>query len=263
MALKYRSLCSGSSGNSALLWTDTSAILVDFAPGCQRDCREALRQAAKICGQVDSVLITHAHGDHINANSLRVLHEAGVKARCHPEVYAQIKTRHGARYAETLSPFEDDLAMGNLKVRQIRVPHAPNCYTSAFSVTTRKRGRDYKAAIFTDLSGFTREHVVFAADSDLLFLEANHDLELLKECGHPGSEFHLSNYATAEFLYLICKASAAQPQAVVLGHLSTDCNTAYLPPKEIEIYFSGTGMPVKFKTLVANRHEPGRILDIV
>src|ERR1035437_245850 len=103
MPIKFRSLCSGSGGNAALLWAGASAVLIDFAPGCQRDCRAALHEVKKTA-RVSAVLVTHAHGDHINRNSLKVLKEEGLTVRCHPEVLRQIKERHGAEYAGILDP---------------------------------------------------------------------------------------------------------------------------------------------------------------
>jgi len=257
MSIKFRTLCSGSGGNSALLWTGSSGVLIDFAPGCQRDCRAVLH-GVKQHAAVAAVLVTHAHGDHINRNSLKVLKEEGIKVLCHPEVCRQIKERHGGEYSGIIEPFEGTLAIAGLKVVQAPVEHSPRCYTSAFIVTAGK----YKVSLFTDLSRFTQEHVALAADSDLLALEANHDLELLKIYGHPGSEFHMSNMRTAEFLHGICARGSRQPGTVVLGHLSEDCNRAHLPVKEIEDFFGRNNFPVRFKTHVAPRSVPGPVLTI-
>lgn len=258
MGIKFKSLCSGSGGNAALLWTDTAGALIDFAPGCQRDCRAMLSEVKQLSGALPVVLVTHAHGDHINRNSLKVLKEEGLTVRCHPAVCRQIKERHGTKYAGIMQPFDCRLNMGGLTVDQIPVEHSPDCHTNAFFVTA---GR-YKVSIFTDLSCFTDEHVALAVDSDLLCLEANHDLELLKSCGHPGSEFHMSNLQAARFLHGICGRSRRQPKAVVLGHLSEDCNRPHLPVKEIESYFGKNNLPVKFKTHVSPRSEPGTLLTI-
>ncbi len=262
MAIKFRSLCSGSGGNAALLRTAGAGVLIDFAPGCQRDCRAMLRELKQTSGDLSSVLVTHAHGDHINRNSLKVLKEEGMTVRCHPRVRRQIKDRHGAKYADIIHPLEDRTAIGDLTVSLIEVPHSPRCYTTAFILTTESEGRRYKAAVFTDFNDFADEHVTLAADSDLLCLEANHDLELLENCGHPGSEFHMSNLRTAEFLYGICGRSRSQPKAVVLGHLSEDCNKPHLPVKEIESYFRKYDLPVNFKTHVSPRSTPGELLTI-
>ena len=90
------------------------------------------------------------------------------------------------------------------------------------------------------------------------------DIELEnKNHGHPGSEFHLSNAQTAEFLHGICGRSRKQPGAVVLGHLSEDCNRPQLPVKEIEAFFGRKNSSVKFKTHVSPRSEPGDVLTLM
>ncbi|MDD5207989.1 MAG: MBL fold metallo-hydrolase [Elusimicrobiales bacterium] len=257
--MKYKSLCSGSGGNAALLWTAGAAVLIDFAPGCQRDCCEALRALKMVSGSLDTVLVTHAHGDHINRNSLKVLQAEGFKVRCHPSVAREIKERHGCAHAGIIYPFEGEIPVGELKVRLVQVAHSPRCYTTAFIITGAP---GQKASVFTDLHSFTEEQAALAADSGLLCLEANHDPELLKRYGHPGSEFHLPNIETARFLHAICALSRRQPQAVVLGHLSEDCNAPDLPEKEIRSFFKKNSTPVKFKTHVSPRYEHGAVLTI-
>ncbi|HNW44983.1 MAG TPA: MBL fold metallo-hydrolase [Elusimicrobiales bacterium] len=261
MSINYRSFCSGSRGNAALLWTAAGGLLIDFAPGCQRDCRAALAGIKKISG-VAAVLVTHAHGDHINRNSLKVLKEEGLTVRCHPETARQIKERHGAEYAGIIQPFEGPLVLGGWTVRQVPVEHVPGCHTVAFIATAAAGRRRYKASFFTDLLRFTDEHVALAADSDLVCLEANHDAELFKSHGHPGSEFHLSNLQAARFLHGICGRGGKQPGHVVLGHLSEDCNRPHLPLKEIEAFFGRNNLAVKFKTHVAPRRAQGLLLTI-
>ena len=241
------------------MWTSKTAVLIDFAPGSQRACREALAEAGKACGPLAAVLVTHAHGDHINRNSLKVLEEAGLKVFCHPGVRQQIIARHGARHAGIIFSFTGRLTVGDLKIEYTEVDHAPGYQTTAFTLTTMRGRKDHKASVFTDFSRFTEEHAAFAANSDLLLLEANHDAELLRKFGHPGSEFHLSNLKAAEFLHRICQLGFA-PQAVVLGHLSGECNAPHLPLKEIEELFRKKDLPVKFKMQVAKRSEPGIII---
>ncbi len=241
------------------MWTGGTAVLIDFAPGSQRACREALAEAEKTCGLPAAVLVTHAHGDHINRNSLKVLEEAGIKVLCHPGVRQQILARHGSKHAAIITSFAGQIKIGDLQVGYTEVDHAPGYHTTAFTLTTRRGRKEHKASVFTDFSGFTEAHAAFAANSDLLLLEANHDAEMLRMFGHPGSEYHLSNLKAAEFLHRVCQLGAA-PQAVVLGHLSGQCNAPHLPPKEIAEYFAGKGLPVKFKILVAGRSEPGAII---
>jgi len=262
MSIKYRSFCSGSGGNASLLWNWAAGLLIDFAPGCQRDCRAALKEVRLAGTAAAAVLVTHAHGDHINANSLKILREVGLPVLCHPEVARQITRKYGAAYAGLIKTFERTTEIAGFTVSQARVQHAPGYYTSAFGITAAGASRNYKASVFTDLNAFTEEHLALAADSDLLVLEANHDLGLLERYGHPGSEFHLSNLQAASFLHGVCARSRRQPKAVALGHLSEDCNAPHLPPAEIEAYFGKKNLPMKFKTHVSPRFAPGALITI-
>ncbi len=258
--IKFRALRSGSKGNALLIYTADGGLLADFAPGCQRDCRALLAEVKKKTA-LRGVLVTHAHGDHINRNSLKVLAEAGLNVYCHPKVLAQIKERHGYEYAGIIKTYESSVTVGCFTAVQAEVEHSPRCYTNALTINTVSSGRAYKAAVFTDLTRFTPEHITMAAGSDIIYLEANHDPELLARYGHPGSEFHLSNPQAADFLHRVCAAGPA-PSAVVLGHLSEDCNSPELPAAEIRNYFAAKAAPLSFTLHVTPRPGPGAEISI-
>ncbi|HOI43152.1 MAG TPA: MBL fold metallo-hydrolase [Elusimicrobiales bacterium] len=261
MALRFKSFLSGSGGNAALLWSEGGGLLVDFGPGSQRDCRAIIAEAGRLCGNVLGVLVTHAHGDHINKNSLKVLSESGLKVYCHRLAAEQIKTRCGADCAGVLAPFGDALVLGDFTVTQAEVPHAPGYHTCALDVTWGRGLARRRAAVFTDLHSFGEMHVAFAAGADLLLLEANHDPELRRLNPHPGSEYHLSNPLAADFLRRVCEADGP-PQAVVLAHLSADCNRPDLPEREVRAHFKKKKRPLKFRLHTAPRDGAGEILEI-
>jgi len=258
--IKFRALRSGSKGNALLLYTAEGGVLVDFAPGSQRECRALLAEVKKKTA-IRGVLVTHAHGDHINRNSLKVLAEAGLNVYCHPKVLAQIKERHGYEYAGIIRTYEASVTVGGFTAEQAEVEHSPRCYTNALTIKASAGGRRYKASVFTDLTRFTPEHINMAAGSDLIYLEANHDPELLARYGHPGSEYHLSNPQAAEFLHRVCAGGPA-PAAVVLGHLSEDCNSPELPAAEIRNYFKAKAAPLAFGLHVTPRLGPGEEISI-
>lgn len=260
MAFKFKSFCSGSSANSAILWTETSAVLIDFGVKTQCACREVLSEARKISGALKTVLVTHAHKDHINYHSLTVLSEEGFEVCCHPEVSRHVGDDCG--YAEIIRPFKRSITIGDLKVRHLEVNHAKDYFTTAFNITTTRRGREYKASFFTDFNRFDDEHIAFAANSDLLCLEANHDPKLFTEDPPWGAWNHLTNNNAAKFLHAVCGASHAQPQVVVLGHLSNRFNKPHLPPKAIAKYFKENSLAIKFKIQVAERSVAGRVITL-
>ena len=63
MAMCFRILGSGSSGNCAVLRTDQARVLID-AGFAQRKLRDLLREAGESLDQIDAVFLTHEHGDH-------------------------------------------------------------------------------------------------------------------------------------------------------------------------------------------------------
>lgn len=259
--LKFKSFRSGSGGNAALLWNGSGGLFIDFAPGCQRDCRAVIAEARALCGELLGAVITHAHGDHINRNSLKVLAEAGLKAYCHPLAAEQALARYGREHAPVLVPFEGALVLGDFTVSQAEVPHAPDYHTCALDVTYGRGLKRRRAAVFTDFNAFTDTHVAFAAGADLLLLEANHDPELMRRNWHPGSEYHMSNPLAADFLCRVCEADGP-PQAVVLAHLSEDCNQPDLPAREVRGHFKKKKQPLKFKLHTAPRLGPCRPVEI-
>lgn len=259
--LKFKSFRSGSGGNAALVWTGGAGLFIDFAPGCQRDCRAVIAEARSLCGELLGAVITHAHGDHINKNSLKILAESGLKAYCHPLAAGQVLERCGREHAGVLSPFEGALLLGDFTVSQAEVPHAPGYHTSALNVTYGRGLKRRRAAVFTDFNAFTDTHVAFAAGADLLVLESNHDPELRRLNWHPGSEYHMSNPLAADFLCRVCEADGP-PQAVVLAHLSEKCNKPGLPVLEVRKHFKKKKQALKFKLHTALSDCAGELLEL-
>ena len=77
------------------------------------------------------------------------------------------------------------------------------------------------------------------ADSDILLLEANHDVEMLKKGGYPrllkerilGENGHLSNHTAGE---LLSSVMSGRLKHVFLGHLSKENNTPDLAYGTVE-----------------------------
>ncbi|MDR0519392.1 MAG: MBL fold metallo-hydrolase, partial [Clostridiales Family XIII bacterium] len=65
MSLRFCSIASGSSGNSYLVRTDSTAILIDAGIPARR-VAEGLVRAHTDPDEVGAILITHEHSDHIS-----------------------------------------------------------------------------------------------------------------------------------------------------------------------------------------------------
>jgi ribonuclease BN (tRNA processing enzyme) len=257
----FRSLRSSSRGNCLAIWTSHSSILIDCGVRPQYECRDLLTQHQRMNGKVDAVLVSHAHGDHIRYESLRVLGKEGICIHGHPGVVEQIRHRHN--FADWNDPptLRDTprgpLRVGDFSVSLIAVAHAPGFPNCGFVITTEER----KIVIFTDFHDATGlpEHFV---DADLIFVEANHDLDLLREHPNPASRYHLNNQTTARLLCDVVKRSTKTPTAVMLGHLSDERNRAHLAIREVEKEFERARVRVDFDLSAAPRIEASKIIRL-
>jgi phosphoribosyl 1,2-cyclic phosphodiesterase len=296
-------LASGSKGNSTVIASARTRVLVDAG----LSCRELLRRMA-LAGedptQLDAILITHEHQDHVAglavlARRLRIpvfftepTHRAWVRmltprttmtyakwldqyhrAKLSPEpIVAPEELESIAAISAEAAPLDlqlrsDDpnatlelpadpeedcdpttpakdkadptflpaveyfqagktFAIGDLEICPFTIPHdaADPC---GFVFASQSDG--IRMALATDL-GYMPPNVKSALKNvDVLLLESNHDLEMLKDGPYPWSVKqrvlsrvgHLSNEATAEFLQKDYDGGAAW---VVLGHLSESNN---------------------------------------
>ena len=255
MSFHFRSLRSSSSGNCLMLWTQTTRILLDCGIKTYSGCVGVLREHTE---KLDGVLVSHAHGDHICRHSLRALAECGAPIHCHRDIITQIHGKHSndGDWVAPLRGFCDDpFEIGDLTIQPVQVPHAPGYLTFGFVVWCGE-GRDRrKAVICTDFNHYG-SLIGQLADADFVFIEANHDPDLLRKHPNFASRFHLSNPKAAQ---LLCEArtnGGFAPQAVMLGHLSHQRNTDPLAIAAIRDTFQAQGLDLEFRLEVAPRDEP-------
>ncbi len=245
------SIASGSSGNAYLVRTGDTAVLLE--------CGIPLRRITSFLARVGvspfdlaGVLLTHDHSDHTRAarqfsESFNVPLYAtqgtlGCKALC--------ETR-SARPVTTDRPF----VIGDLEVQAFAVPHDAH-EPVGFRLTSPMA----TIGITTDLGFVPAEVQRQFLDTDLMILEANHDLEMLRTGPYPaflkrrviGQHGHLSNDATADAL-VACRDRA--PGAVWLAHLSPTNNRPDLAHAAISERLQRFGLG-HVAVQVAERHRP-------
>jgi phosphoribosyl 1,2-cyclic phosphodiesterase len=261
LSLTFQSLCSGSSGNSLLLKSNGSTLLIDAGFPSMRACRKAL---GGILSQLDGAVISHLHTDHIQYSSLRVLEESRIPIYvCEREV-PHLAARHFHRFPFLdlkIRPFVGrPFQVGDFSIHPFRVPHDGVRRTFGFEVTAGPNGRRRKVVVATDFWHWQGVSGWFE-DADFIYVEANHDRELLRANPNPRSHFHLSNENCGRLLHHALGKSRNLPQAVMLGHLSEIRNRLTLARDTVLEILDGS--PYRNLPLhIAPRYEPSGEIQI-
>jgi phosphoribosyl 1,2-cyclic phosphodiesterase len=252
MPLHFKSLRSSSSGNCLLLWTDRTRILIDCGLSSMKKTRQILTKNLGNTKDLDAVIISHNHSDHISYYPLRVLEELGTTIRIHENCVQQLKDKHFGGYgfgSLKLKTFGDkSFTIGDLSVKPFEVPHNPYFFTCGFVITYM----NLKAVIATDFNSW-QDSLDYFTDSDFIFVESNHDMELLRLYYNPNSKFHMPNLKTGQMLCEIRSKSRKQPKTVMLGHLSLQRNEPHIALAETRKAFRDKGMILDFELLAAPR----------
>jgi phosphoribosyl 1,2-cyclic phosphodiesterase len=155
-------------------------------------------------------------------------------------------------YFQAGEPFE----IGDLAVSPFTIPH-----DAADPVGFVFRAEGVRMACATDLGYIPPNVKAQLKGVDLLLLESNHDLEMLRDGPYPWSVKqrvlsrvgHLSNEATADYLENGYDGQAAY---VILAHLSESNNLPELARVSAERALKGRESLLANRLLLAGQHEP-------
>jgi len=222
-------LGSGSAGNSALVATNHCKILVDGGLSA-RQIVLRLEQCGVTLGQLDGVLLTHEHGDHV----------CGLEVLCRKfdvPIYCNALTAEAIRCDGLLDRHRNwrifrtgaEFSICDIVVQTFPVPHdAVDPIGFAFHAGSGSLG------FITDLGYPTKMLIERLRQVHTLVIETNHDEKLLQNDKHrpwpvkqriQSRHGHLSNTAAASVIEQLLPGKI---ERVVLGHLSRDCNTPEL-----------------------------------
>jgi phosphoribosyl 1,2-cyclic phosphodiesterase len=235
-------LGSGSAGNSALIATDHCKILVDGGLSA-RQIVLRLEQCGVLPEQLDGVLLTHEHGDHV----------CGLDVLCRKfavPIYCNALTAEAIRCDRWLDRHRNwrifrtgsEFSICDITVQNFPVPHdAVDPIGFVFHAGSGSLG------FITDLGYVTKLIVERLREVGTIVIETNHDEKLLQNDKHrpwpvkqriQSRHGHLSNTAAATVIEELLPGKIAR---LVLGHLSRDCNTPTLALGAIEAVLARNG----------------------
>jgi phosphoribosyl 1,2-cyclic phosphodiesterase len=230
--MRFCILSSGSSGNSALVVTEGSRLLLDAGLSARR-LGALIAAAGESIDRIDAVFVTHEHSDHSSGIE-------SLKKFPHLKFFANAATARAVQKTLTWSPEWKIFATGSpfkyrdLEVESFAIPHDAHDPVG-FRFTSGLDGDLFSPrrtlAWVTDLGHAppcVRDRI---RECDVVVVEANHCPRMLEADPRrswtlkrriSGRHGHLSNERMSELL-----SSVASPRwrRIYLAHLSRDCNS--------------------------------------
>lgn len=223
--MRFASLGSGSRGNALLVEAGKTRLLLDAGFG-PREMSRRLERLGLTATQVDALLVTHEHSDHIGGAfacarrfGWAVMLSHGTLAACRDQDVAALAT-----VIDSHGPF----SVGDLRVCPFPVPHdAREPVQFVFEDGIRRLG------VLTDAGHVTAHMVAMLDGCDALMLECNHDVRMLERGTYPpalkrrigGAWGHLDNAAAASLLQQIGRSRLRH---VIAAHISEQNNAPEL-----------------------------------
>ena len=222
--MQFSVLASGSKGNCTYVEKDGRGFLIDAGLSGKK-ITERLAKIGRSMDQVEGILVTHEHTDHIQG--------VGVLSRKHHiPIYANEKTWEAMRssignipsdYEYRFEP-EQHLTLASIDIESFNVSHdAVN--PMFFSMYANER----KLAIMTDTGYVSDRMKGFIRGADSFIFESNHDVGMLQMGSYPwnlkrrilSDVGHVSNEDAAVAMSEVVEEKET---AIYLAHLSRDNN---------------------------------------
>ena len=193
--MRFETIASGSSGNCIYIGSETTHLLVDVGISRKRTAG-ALKDLDLSLQDIDGILITHEHSDHIGGLSM-------IAKQTQMPIYATRGTSAAIRRSpagESIDPerFVPIRADEKQTIKDLTINPMSISHDAAEPVGYRILYGSRKAVVCTDLGCFTDYTVECLKNTDVLLLEANHDINMLQVGPYPGEGLRLSAGGSAD-----------------------------------------------------------------
>ncbi|MBQ4613312.1 MAG: MBL fold metallo-hydrolase [Akkermansia sp.] len=237
--IRISTLASSSKGNSAVISTGNTHLLIDTGISALR-IRKGLDECGLNIKQIDGIFYTHEHSDHL----------CGLGVLAKKDVLNIYCSRYLARDLRAIAPTAklnyiepgSTIEVGDITVTPIAVSH-----DAADPLGYLFQHKESKLGYITDTGRITRGMNNLLSGVNALYLESNYDPRMLQESGRPydiierisGDWGHLSNEQAAE---VVTKVAHENLRHIILGHISPECNTPELALKSMQTTVQELGL---------------------
>lgn len=261
--MRFCSLYSGSSGNSTFIASDNSRILID-AGLSGKSIEKALVDINEDPSEVDGIFVTHEHLDHIKGVGI-LSRKYNIPIYANELTWNAMKNTLGKIKDENIKIMDSEsVSIKDLDIIAYRIPHDA-ASPSGYKVISGNK----VACVATDLGYFSDEVKCSIKDADVILLESNHDVEMLKFGPYPyvlkrrilSDVGHLSNDDCGKAIMEIVNG---KKKKIILGHLSKTNNYPDLAYKTVINVLTEGGIEVGGDVAIsmAERSIPSNYMEI-
>ncbi len=225
--MKVKVLSSGSKGNTTYVETKRTKILLDCG-NSSKYITEKLNDMGVNPEDIDAILITHVHSDHIKGLQIFQKHTNGT-------VYMGKKMHPYLEYVNNYKYIEDDI----IEIKDIKVEVIKTSHDADESYGYIINNNDKSIVYLTDTGYINKKYHKLLANRNIYIMESNHDVEMLNNGTYPfelrkrilSDKGHLSNYDSAKYL---ASFIGNDTKKIILAHLSEENNTPMLALETLE-----------------------------
>lgn len=219
--MRVEVLSSGSKGNTTYIETTKTKILIDCG-NSSKYIIEKLNSINVDPTELDAILITHTHVDHVKGLPVLLKH-------INPKVYI---TEEMFPLMDYLTNYEF-ITENKFKIKDMTIEIIKTSHDVESSVGYIVNNDDKSVVYITDTGYINKKYYDLLKNRNIYIFESNHDVEMLNNGKYPfelrqrilSDKGHLSNYDSAKYL---AKFIGPNTKKIILAHLSEENNTESL-----------------------------------
>jgi len=255
-------LASGSKGNSILVRTENTKILIDAGLSGKK-ISNFIKSIKLDENKLNAVIISHEHSDHIRGAGI-ICRRFNIPLYISKPTYEACKDRLG-KLPCGVEYFNngDSFQVGELQIRAFQSSH--DVIDGSNFTIKRCDDKNRKLAVATDLGFSSNLMVTQLKNSTSIILESNHDVKMLLEGPYPphlkqrikSKQGHLSNDQAVD---VIKKVYHPALKNIILAHLSEENNLPSKAENLMRNYLMS--IDTELQLIVASQYESTKLIDI-
>lgn len=263
--MQFCSLASGSNGNSHYIGQDDFGLLID-AGLSGKYIKNAMEGIQVPLERVQGILVTHEHTDHIKGVNI-LSKKLGIP------VYGTQETLQATEMKLKLELNRKVVIEKNVPflLGPFEVIAKPIAHDAVDPVGYIVGTQKHRIAVVTDLGHVSDEMMDTLMTCDVVLMETNHDVEMLKMGSYPyylkrrilSDHGHLSNDAAADTIVKLAKGGRAKQ--ILLGHLSKENNFPELAYETIKqaLHQENIHIGIDIQVSMTHRDQSGALYTLV